>query len=175
MANAPMKNVAKPTIEFLKDSVIGSKHYFKIIITPNRKVNRYDIFSNSKINNLIANGVKSIDLKSNIIAKNTSKLLSYYVVDNIPLTLEFSVTSSAVEMPFDMNLLESSFDLMSNASIKMKKRNNWMIAKPFVLSDAVVIMQKIKPTAILEDNPKPKPFRRLVSKDSLNVVGDSLK
>jgi hypothetical protein len=76
MADAPLKNIAKPTVAFVKDSVIGKNRYLKIIITPNRKVNRYDIFSNTKISALKANGVKSIDLKSNIISKNSNKILS---------------------------------------------------------------------------------------------------
>ena len=147
MADAPLKNIAKPTIEFTKDSVIGTKRYLKIIITPNRKVNRYDIFSNTKINNLKANGVKSIDFKSTIIAKNTTKLLSYYVVDNIPLFLEFSINSN---QKLDMNLVESSFDLMTNPTFSMVKRRDWMIATPFVLNDAIVIKQKIKPSEKLE-------------------------
>lgn len=142
MADAPMKNVAKPTIEFVKDSTIGSQRYLKIVISPNRKVNRYDIFSTTKINNFKANGVKSIDLKSNIITKNTTKLLSYYVVDNIPLTLEFSINSN---QKLDLNLVESSFDLMTNPLFSMAKRRDWMIATPFVLNDAIVIKQKIKP------------------------------
>ena len=36
MANAPMKELAKPTIEFLKDSIFGANRYLKIQITPNR-------------------------------------------------------------------------------------------------------------------------------------------
>jgi hypothetical protein len=167
MADAPMKNVAKPTIAFVKDSTIGSLRYLKIVISPNRKVNRYDIFSNTKINNLMANGVKFIDLKSNIIAKNTTNLLSYYVVDNIPLTLEFSINSNK---KLDMNLVESSFDLMTNPLFSMAKRRDWMIATPFVLNDAVVIKQKIKPSLVLDDNPKPLPKRI-----TRNIINDTLK
>jgi hypothetical protein len=167
MADAPMKNVAKPTIKFVKDSTIGNQRYLKIVISPNRKVNRYDIFSNTKIKNFKANGVKSIDLKSNIITKNTTKLLSYYVVDNIPLTLEFSINSN---QKLDMNLVESSFDLMTNPLFSMAKRRDWMIATPFVLNDAIVIKQKIEPSLVLEDNPKPSP-RRIIR----NIVNDTLK
>lgn len=143
MADAPLKNIAKPSIEFLKDSIIGNQRYLKIIITPNRKVNRYDIFSNTKVTSFKANGVKSIALKSNIISKNTNKLLSYYVVDNIPLVMEFSISSSD---KLDMNLVESSFDLMTNPLFTIAKRSNWMIPKPFVLTDAVIVKQKVKPT-----------------------------
>jgi len=41
---APIKSIAKPTIAFLTDSVAGAQRYFKIRITPNRNVNRYDVF-----------------------------------------------------------------------------------------------------------------------------------
>ena len=142
LANAPLKNIAKPSIEFLKDSIIGNQRFLKIIITPNRKVNRYDIFSNTEIKNLRANGVKSIELKSNITSKKTNKILSYYVVDNIPLEIEFSISNS---VKLDMNLVESSFDLMTNPSIGIAKRTIWMMPKPFVLTDAVIVKQKVKP------------------------------
>jgi hypothetical protein len=134
MADAPIKNIAKPTIEFLKDSVGGNKRYLKIMIIPNRKVNRYDVF---------ANGVKAIALKSNIIAKKTNKLLSYYVVDNVPLQLEFSINAAE---KLDMQLQESSFDLITNPLFSIPKRRNWMLPKPFVLTDAIVIKQQLKPT-----------------------------
>ena len=137
-------NIAKPYIQFLRDTIKGNQHFYKIIITPNRKVNRYDIFANEKltINNLKANGVKSLDIKSNIINKKTNKVLSYYVVNNVPLEIEFSINKN---QKLDMNLVESSFDLLSNSEFKVIKRNNWMMPTPFVLTDAIIIQQKIKP------------------------------
>jgi len=171
MADAPIKKIAKPTIEFIKDSVVGSQRYLKIIITPNRKVNRYDIFSNTKINNLKSNGVQSIDLKSNIISKNTTKILSYYVVDNIPLSLEFSIPTN---QKLDMNLVESSFDLMTNPLFSMAKRRDWMIPTPFVLTDAIIIKEKIKASAkVAEENPL-RLRRSLTNSDSLNVAKDTI-
>lgn len=149
MADATLKKIAKPSIEFVKDSTVGTMRYLKIIITPNRIVNRCDIFANEKltITNLKANGVKSIDLKSNIISQNSNKLLSYYVVDNIPLTLEFSIVKN---QKLDMNLVESSFDLMTNPLFSIAKRRDWMIPTPFVLTDAVVIKENIKPSEKLK-------------------------
>lgn len=142
MAKAPLKTIPKPTIEFVTDSLSGNKHFYKIKITPNRKVNRYDVFTNEKasIAHLVANGAKALDIKSNIVSKKSNKLLSYYVVDNIPLTLEFSIPQNQ-KLEFD--LVESSFDLMSNTQFKMAPRKNWMLSKPFVLTDAVIIQQKI--------------------------------
>lgn len=142
MATAPLKTIPKSIIEFVTDSLSGNKHFYKIKITPNRKVNRYDVFTNEKASvvHLVANGAKALDIKSNIISKKSNKLLSYYVVDNIPLTLEFSIPQNQ-KLEFD--LVESSFDLMSNTQFKMAPRKNWMISKPFVLTDAVIIQQKI--------------------------------
>jgi len=154
MADAPTKNIAKPTIEIIKNVTIGAQHYYKIVITSNRKVNRYDIFADEKLtfNHLVANGTKSLEINSNIISKKSNKLLSYYVVDNIPLTLEFSIPAN---QKLDMNLVESSFDLMTNSQFKMTKRKEWMIPTPFVLTDAVIVQQKIKPIVIINDNVKP--------------------
>jgi Peptidase family M28 len=167
MNDAPLKDIAKPTIEFVKDSVIGTKRFLKIVISPNRKVNRYDIFSNTKINNLKANGVKSIDLESKISGKTSNKILSYYVVDNLPLELEFTISNSD---KLDMNFVESSFDLMTNPLFSMAKRRDWMIPTPFVLTDAIVIKGKVKASEKLEIM-----VGYLPPKNSTNIAVDSLK
>jgi hypothetical protein len=155
MKNAELIKVPQPTIDFVTDSVFGNKHFYKIVITPNRKVNRYDLFANEKleISNLKANNAKSLDINSNIINKKTNKILSYYVVNNIPLTLEFSIPLS---QKLDLHLMESSFDLLQNPLMKIKPRSSWMIATPFVLNDAVVIKQQVKPSPKIDTLPTPK-------------------
>ena len=172
MADAPKKNIAKPSITFAKDSVIGNKHFLKIIISPNRNVNRYDVFvNNMTIQNLKANGVKSLDFKTKIGGQASNKLLSYYVVNNEPLVMEFTIPAGE---KVDMDLVESSFDLMSNPMFKMTKRKNWMMPTPFVLNDAVVITQKIKPTLVIEEK-RVLVWRKMDSKGNTTTVGmDSL-
>lgn len=144
-ANAPVKKLAKPTIAFLNDSIVGDNRYLKIIITPNRKVNRYDIFANEKmiVSHFKANGVAQLDQKGTTLQRKGSKVLSYYVVNNEPLIMEFSIPKKTV---FDMELMESSFDLMQNPMFNMIKRADWMMPTPFVLTDAVTITQHIKPS-----------------------------
>jgi len=141
--NAPAKDLAGPTIQFVKDAVIGNQRYLTIKITPNRKVNRYDIFAHENLtfHNLRTNGVKHINQEGSAFKRNGRKLLSYYVTDNEPLEMQFSVDSKAV---LDMELMESSFDLLSNKMFNVAKRENWMMPTPFVLNDAVVLKQKIK-------------------------------
>lgn len=140
---APSKDLEGPTIRFLRDSVIGNQRYLTLKISPNRKVNRYDIFAHENLtfHNLRTNGVKHINQKGSAFKRNGRKLLSYYVTDNEPLELQFSVDPKAV---LDMELMESSFDLLSNKLFSVPKRENWMMPTPFVLNDAVVLKQKIK-------------------------------
>ena len=173
MADAPLTSIPKPTIAFLRDVIKGNQHLYKIRITPNRGVNRYDIFVNNggHINNLRANGVKSIDFKSNIASKTLGKLLTYYVVGNIPLELEFSISNS---QKLDLELVESSFDLMANPLLKMTQRKPGMIPTPFVLNDAVIIKQKIKPSPKVDK--EKASFRRFpMQRDSITVEVDSIK
>lgn len=144
-AQAPLKNIPQPTIDFLTDSISDNQRYLKIRISPNRKVNRYDIFANEKMDiyNIKTNGVSHLEQKEKIYKRDGKKLLSYYVVDNDPLVLEFNINATTV---FDMTLLESSFDLMQNPLFTMNKRANWMMPTPFVLNDAVAIKKSIKPS-----------------------------
>jgi Peptidase family M28 len=143
---APIKAIKKPTIEFLKDTIVNKKRFLKIKITPNRNVNLYDIYANEKltVNNLKANGVQSLDdPKVTPIDSSKNRIIRYYVVNNTPLEFEFSMDAKAV---LDMNLMESSFDLLSNPAFEIQKRESWMMPTPFILNDAVVIVQKLKPS-----------------------------
>ncbi len=172
-AEAPKKDILKPSITFLEDRIIGNQRYLRIKISPNRNVNRYDIFANEKmaIHNFKANGVTTLGQKNSLYQRKGKKILSYYVVGNTPLEMQFSVNSSTV---FDMELMESSFDLMTNPLFGIAKRENWMMPTPFVLNDAVVIKQKIKPTPVVVANALDTAINPM-TKDSLTVVKDSLK
>ncbi|MES2578858.1 MAG: M28 family peptidase [Bacteroidota bacterium] len=172
-AEAPKKDILKPSIAFLEDRIVGNQRYLRIKISPNRNVNRYDIFANEKmaIHNFKANGVTTLGQKNSLYQRKGKKILSYYVVGNAPLEMQFSVNSSTV---FDMELMESSFDLMTNPLFGIAKRENWMMPTPFVLNDAVVIKQKIKPTPAVVANALDTAINPM-AKDSLTVAKDSLK
>lgn len=173
-AEAPIKVLEKPTIAFLEDRIVGNQRYLKIRISPNRNVNRYDVFANEKmtIHNFRANSVTSLDQKGSKYERKGKKILSYYVVDNAPLEMQFSINASAV---LDMELMESSFDLMTNPLFGMAKRENWMMPTPFVLNDAVVIKEKIKLSPVVVVNTLNSAIATPVAKDSLTIVKDSMK
>lgn len=143
-ASTENKSLDEPSIRFTRDEIIGDQRYMKVIIAPNRKVNRYDIFANPNVtfHNLRLNGVLHVNQKGSAFKRKGRKLLSYYVTNNEPLEMSFSI-KKGIEP--DLELMEASFDLMSDSDFAMKKRENWMMPTPFVLTDAVVIKQKIKP------------------------------
>jgi len=174
VVEAPKKEIAKPAIEFLENRIAGNQRYLKIKISPNRNVNRYDIFANEKmaIHDFKANGVKALGQKNALYKRKGKKILSYYVVDNQPLEMEFRVNSSSV---IEMELLESSFDLITNPIFKMQKRENWMMPTPFVLNDAVVIRKKIKPTPVVVVNTVIPIGTKRYFKPKKAVVVDSLQ
>ena len=167
---APKIDLPKSTINFQKDSVIGNNRHLKIEIIPNRKVNRYDLFANPKMDfyNFKANGVTRSGQKGNKLPVKGMKILSYYLVNNEPLVLEFYIKKKAV---FDMSLIESSFDLMTNPLLKVNARSDWMMPTPFVLNDAVLIEQKIKTNNI----PQQSTLQYSKVNDSISAVRDSIK
>jgi len=91
------------------------------------------------ISNFYANGVQEIGQKDAKYLRNGKKVLTYYVVDNAPLEMKFSID---VKNQFDMDVIESSFDLLENPKFHIKKRAAWMMPTPFVLNDAIIIQQK---------------------------------
>lgn len=168
-AIAPVVDIPKPTIAFLKDSVVGNNRYIKIKITPNRKVNRYDIYANPKMTfyNFKANGVSTSGEKTNRLERDGMRVLCYYVVGNEPLVMDFYINKSSI---FDMDLIESSFDLMTNPLLKVNPRSDWMMPTPFVLNDAVMIQQKIKRYTA----PVNPPVQPATVQDSAVIAKDSL-
>jgi hypothetical protein len=173
-SEAPNKEISKPTITFLKDSVVGFKRYLKIQISPNRKVNCYDIFANEIMTfyNFKANGVTTLGQKGTELERNGKKLLSYYVVNNEPLVLQFTINRATI---LDMDVMESSFDLMVNPLFSMTPRESWMMPTPFVLNDAIVITQKIRRHQRFAAPVVKTVVAKPAATDSLKVVQDSLK
>jgi hypothetical protein len=173
-SKAPLKKLAMPTIEFLKDSLADNQRYLKIKISPNRAVNRYDIFASEKINfyDFQANGAKQLEQKGPKMKRNGKKILSYYVVNNEPLEMQFVIDKSVL---FDMQLLESSFDLMTNPMFNISPRASWMMPTPFVLNDAVVIKTRIRPSQKTIELPVYIETTKTIIKKPALMVNDSLK
>ena len=73
--------------------------------------------------------------KGSIYKLKGKLVISYYVVDQLPLEIAFSVPADSI---LDLNLMESSFDLMSNPLFWTQKRANWMMLIPFCFELCVI-------------------------------------
>ncbi|HLN96454.1 MAG TPA: M20/M25/M40 family metallo-hydrolase [Flavobacterium sp.] len=160
-APATLVNVPTPSIEFLKDSTIGNRRYLSIRITPRRMVNRYDVFltKSCRLYGLKANGETVPDrFSSKMAAGRDEKLvLSYYVSAQRPLELSFSVDANVKPQ---MEVVESSFDLLENPLYGVKPRPDRYLPKPFLVNDAVMVRKKIAPTAPFTPAPTVEPVVR---------------
>ncbi|HEU4496945.1 MAG TPA: peptidase M28, partial [Flavobacterium sp.] len=82
------------------------------------------------------------------------------------LDLQFSIGAKGV---LDMELMESSFNLMSDRSFKIARRQGWMMPTPFVLNDAVIIKQKLKANF----KEVPAPVLDSIQQQTLNLPADA--
>lgn len=141
--------LSAPTIEFVKDSIIGNRRYLDIRVTPNRPVNRYDVFltKSCRLNALTANGQRvSVRSSSKMAgARDPQLVLSYYVSEQRPLELSFYVDANVKPQ---MELIESSFDLLENPLFNVRPRPAGYMPKPFLVNDAVIVRRKIARSAI---------------------------
>ena len=91
-------------------------------------------------NSLAFNGV-SIKNKLSYNKLN-NRLLTYYVSESDSLEVSYETT---INYNPTFTVLEYSFDLSDNPWVKIKKRPEVMMPKPFVFNDAIVIKQIIFP------------------------------
>ena len=124
-----------------------------------------------ELQNFKANGTAHLNQEGTKYKRKDKRILSYYVVDNEPLIIEFKIKKNTV---FDMDMVEASFDLLHNPLFKMIKRQPWMMPTPFILNDAVVVKQKIKSTTKTIALPFTTTINS-VKKDSVQIATDTLK
>tara|TARA_R110000744_G_scaffold87305_1_gene170517 strand:+ start:2762 stop:5044 length:2283 start_codon:yes stop_codon:yes gene_type:complete len=138
--DAPLKDVPKPTIEVQLDTVINAIRNIRLCITPNRPINRLELFTND-IDVLKAN-VNGVELSEHFLQnRNSGRLLTNYISDK-------NYTDITLEIPkdkeFELTIYEASNDLLDNALFTIPKRKEDQIPMPFVLNDAILTIQKVK-------------------------------
>lgn len=150
-----IRNIPQPAIYRSQDTVIGAHRHIRLHIEPRRKVNRYDVFATAttEIIDLKANFTTNMEQKGNVYPrrKGDKKILSYYVVDNDPLVLEFKIDKDA---PLQMEVLESSFDLLQHPAFRLQPRPKNMMPMPFVLTDAVSLRKRISFKSAVSQTPE---------------------
>tara|TARA_R110002051_G_scaffold70772_1_gene127517 strand:+ start:74407 stop:76695 length:2289 start_codon:yes stop_codon:yes gene_type:complete len=137
---APYIKIPIPNIEKQLDTVIGTNRHLRICITPNRPINRLEVFTN-EVEILKAN-VNSVELSEHFLKnRGSGKLITHYVSDMVYTELNLEVSAAA---KLELTVYEASNDLLSNKLFKIPQRKENQIPMPFILNDAILTIQKIK-------------------------------
>jgi hypothetical protein len=132
-----------PVINNITDTVIGDLRYLKYFVSPQTEVNRYELFADTqatfmsfKVNGTDLNASENPYFKD----RKINRLLTYFVSEDKFLDLEFSIPANQAT---SIDIYESSFDLLTSRLFKAPARKDWMIPKPFVLNDAIMIKKTL--------------------------------
>ncbi len=138
VSNAPIKNILAPKIEKTLDTIINNKRHLKICITPQRSVNRLDVFKNNI--NLESASVNGVKLNDYSLLDTTHKLVTHYIKNND--YTEISLITNA-NIPVELTIYEASNDLLTNVNFNIPERPKEEIPMPFVLNDAILTVKTI--------------------------------
>ncbi len=139
-------NFEKPIIEVELDTIINNNRKINLHIVSVRNANKIELISKRPISfkSMKVNGevVKNKSESDYVLSINLGAIMSYYITEkNEAVDLEFIVDEN---QQFDLDILESKYDLFTNPQFKITPRSNIMIPMPFVLNDATVIKTTIK-------------------------------
>lgn len=139
------KGLKKSEVVINLDTIIGDEREIDLTITPQRNLNIIELFSDTPIEfkNLRFNDLPvDLDLMQNTYRGKENSSIVRYVLPHSqdPLNMRFTIPAS--ENP-SLNILEYHFDLLENSELDVEPRKEWMMPKPFVLTDATVVKQKI--------------------------------
>lgn len=139
-----IKPLKLPYIDIQKDTIIGENRFLKIFISPQRLVNKMDLYADSTnvFTSFNINGLEiQKDQNGYVFSKKVSNLLfEYYVVDEKFLEIEFSVPKN---QKTTFQFYDTSFDILDNPLFRVSERPSNMIPKPFVINDAVIVKKTI--------------------------------
>ena len=140
MADAPIKELLPPKVEITLDTVIGNKRMLDLCITPQREVNRLDIFTNQL--NILGAKVNNVTLSDYYLNhRKEGKLITHFISNNDFTEIQLSIPK---DEPLELTLYESSNDLLDNPSFTIPDRPKAAIPMPFVLNDAILLIKTIK-------------------------------
>jgi hypothetical protein len=133
-----------PTITILEDSIFKYQRHIKILFQSNRKAHKMEMIALKplRIFSIKINGDDEKGKSDEPLFKvsENRQLMSYYFNNNEPLEITFLVPSFE---EFDVNIYETKFDLLNNDLIKTTPRTKEMMPKPYVTSDATIIVKRI--------------------------------
>ncbi|WP_343487164.1 M28 family peptidase [Allomuricauda sp. d1] len=138
-AEVPIRKVATPLVEATNDTVIGQERHIDINVTPQRDVNRLEVFTNDIT--VLGCSVNEVPLSEHYLKnRRSNRLVTHYISDN-------SGTQIAIKIPKEQQLKlsfhESSHDLLHNTKFRVPNRPVNSIPMPFVLNDAIMTVKTL--------------------------------
>ncbi|MDT0649394.1 M28 family peptidase [Autumnicola edwardsiae] len=149
-ATAPKIDLQEPGILLELIGSSANTNNYSLKIAHNRSVNRLELFADPDLDfeEFEVNGktAKEISLGENnfhVFKKRwKEQLLLYHAAGNDTLRINFRLQKDKEP---EFLLYESSYDLLENSALNVPERQDWMIPKPFVVNDAVIIKKTINP------------------------------
>ncbi|MDT0685339.1 M28 family peptidase [Autumnicola psychrophila] len=147
-ANATEVEIPEPAILLQLIDSTEKVNEFSLKIAPNRNVNRIELFAETnldfeefEVNGQTADEILLGENNFHVFKKRwKEQLLLYHAVGKDTLRINFSLKKD--KKP-EFLLFESSYDLMENSALNVPERQDWMIPRPFVVNDAVIVKKKI--------------------------------
>ncbi|MBT8302639.1 MAG: M28 family peptidase, partial [Maribacter sp.] len=139
VSEAPLKQISPPRIEITKDTIVGKERLLEICITPQRDVNRLEVFTNQiGLNKAIVN---NIELSDHYLAhRRNGKLITHYISNNEYTELQLAFPKGN---KLELTLYEASNDLLHNSKFTVPERPEDNIPMPFVLNDAILLTKTL--------------------------------
>jgi len=137
---APLKRILPPGIEIREDTVEGENRSVRICISPNRPVNRLDVFTEATF--FYDARINSIALDEAFLKRRRGgKLVTHYISDNDNTEIYLSFPKDST---FSLSFYESSNDLLEHEAFSIPPRPAEVIPMPFVLNDAIMTISSCK-------------------------------
>lgn len=139
VSKAPKKAIPMMTIEKTRDTIIGENRYLEVCITPQRSINRLEVFTNDI--HLKKASVNGVELSEYYLQnRRYGKLVTHYISDRPYTDLELILPK---EETLRLTIYEASNDLLQNSQFSIPARPEHDIPMPFVLNDAILVTKTV--------------------------------
>ena len=142
---APNKNIPIFKTVLHKDTVINQYKEVSFTIFPQRAVNQISLYTAEEVNfkSLSFNG-QFFPLNNNLTNAaqkiKSKELVRYYVSDKDSLVVSYEVSKN---QKVSFTVLEYSYDLLNHPQFTINKRADYMMPKPFIVTDAVIVKKEL--------------------------------
>ena len=142
---APNKKIPIFKTVLHKDTVINQYKEVSFTIFPQRAVNQISLYTADEANfkSLSFNG-QFFPLNNNLTNAaqkiKSKELVRYYVSDKDSLVVSYEVSKN---QKVSFTVLEYSYDLLNHPEFTINKRADYMMPKPFIVTDAIIVKKEL--------------------------------